>query len=77
MDNTAFLNHLQVQPTYHGQIAHIEHIPSRKANYAELDEPLAGELQDCLNGQGLFSLYAHQAEAVNLARRAKNVIIAT
>ena len=49
MDITAFLNHLESQPTYNGQIAHIEHIPSREASYAELDEPRVAELQDCLN----------------------------
>jgi len=77
MDITAFLNHLESQPTYNGQIAHIEHIPSREASYAELDEPLVAELQDCLNEHGLSSLYAHQAEAVNRARQGKNVMVAT
>jgi DEAD/DEAH box helicase domain-containing protein len=77
MDITAFLNHLESQPTYNGQMAHIEHIPYREASCAELDEPLAGELQGCLNEQGLSPLYRHQAEAVNMARRGKNIIIAT
>ena len=77
MDITAFLNHLESQPTYNGQIAHIEHIPSREASYAELDEPLVTELQDCLNEHGLSPLYVHQAEAVNRARQGKNVMVAT
>lgn len=77
MDITAFLNHLESQPTYNGQIAHIEHIPSREASYAELDEPLAAELQDCLTKHGLSPLYVHQAEAVNRARQGKNVMVAT
>jgi DEAD/DEAH box helicase domain-containing protein len=77
MDTTAFLHHLETQPAYGGQIAHIEHIRSREAVYAELDEPLAGTLQERLNEHGLSYLYVHQAEAVNLARRGKNVIIAT
>jgi DEAD/DEAH box helicase domain-containing protein len=77
MDTTAFLEHLESQPAYNGQIAHIEHIPPRDASYAELDEPLAGELQECLNEHGLSCLYVHQAEAVNKARRGKSVIIAT
>jgi len=77
MDITAFLNHLESQPTYNGQIAHIEHIPSREASYAELDEPLETELQDCLNEHGLSPLYVHQAEAVNRARQGKNVMVAT
>jgi DEAD/DEAH box helicase domain-containing protein len=77
MDITAFLNHLESQPTYSSQIAHIEHIPSRKASYAELDEPLVGALQDCLNEHGLSSLYVHQAAAVSKARQGKNVMVTT
>jgi DEAD/DEAH box helicase domain-containing protein len=77
MDTTAFLKHLESQPTYHGQVAHIEHVFSREASYGDLDEPLAGELQDCLTRHGLASLYVHQAAAVNNARRGKNVMVAT
>ncbi len=77
MKTSAFLRYLTAQPTYSGQIAHIEHISPRDANYAELDKPLAASLQDCLNEQGLLSLYAHQAEAVNSAREGRNVMVAT
>ncbi len=77
MEIQAFLNHLRSQNTYDNQIAHIEHIPPRRASYGELNEPLRAELQDCLNEHGLSPLYAHQAEAVNHTRRGKNVIIAT
>ena len=49
MDTIAFLHDLEAQPAYAGQVAHIEHIPPREANYAELDKPLSSELQDCLN----------------------------
>jgi len=77
MDTTAFLHQLESQPVYNGQIAHIEHIPSREASYAGLDEPLEGELEDCLRKHGLASLYVHQAEAVNRIRQGKNVMVAT
>ncbi|MFC1941596.1 DEAD/DEAH box helicase [Chloroflexota bacterium] len=77
MDIAAFLHHLESQPTYKGQIAHNEHIPSRQADYAELDDPLAAELQGCLDRHGLSPLYSHQADAVNRARRGKNVMVAT
>ena len=77
MDTLAFLHHLQAQSTYADQIAHVEHIPPRRATYAELAEPLSGELQDCLRRHGLFPLYTHQAEAVNQARQGKNVMVAT
>jgi len=77
MDTSAFLHYLTAEPTYSSQIAHIEHIPSRDANCAELDWPLVSSLQDCLNEHGLLPLYTHQAEAVNSARNGKNVMVAT
>jgi len=77
MDTSAFLQQLIAQPTYRGQIAHIEHIPPREANYAELDEPLSENLQDCLDEHGLSSLYTHQAEAVNKVWQGKNVMVST
>ncbi len=77
MDTSAFLHYLTAQPTYRTQIAHIEHIPPRDANYAKLDKPLAASLQDCLNTQGLLPLYTHQAEAVNTARQGRNVMVST
>jgi DEAD/DEAH box helicase domain-containing protein len=76
-DTTAFLGYLTAQPTYSGQIAHIEHIPPREADYAELDKPLESNLQSCLDEHGLLPLYTHQAEAVNNARRGQNVMVST
>ncbi len=77
MDTLAFLHHLQSQPTYAGQVAHVEHISPHRAEYAELDRPLAPELLARLKGQGLFPLYAHQAAAVNSIRDGQNVMVAT
>jgi len=57
MNSMVFLQHLTAQPTYAGQIAHIEHIPPRDADCAELDKPLVSNLQDCLNEHGLLPLY--------------------
>ena len=77
MNTSAFLHNLTAQPTYNGQMAHIEHIPLRDASYAELDKPLISSLQDCLNEHRLLPLYTHQAEAVNKAWQGKNVMVAT
>ncbi|MBA7604163.1 hypothetical protein ES703_11282 [subsurface metagenome] len=77
MDTSAFLRHLKAQPTYAGQIAHVEHLPSCEATYTELDKPLPHEIHDCLSKHGLLPLYTHQAEAVNKARQGKNVMVAT
>ncbi|MFC2011813.1 DEAD/DEAH box helicase [Chloroflexota bacterium] len=77
MDTATFIQYLQSQPTYNGQIIHIEHIAPRDAKSAELDEPLAASLQERLDKKGLSILYAHQAEAVNNARQGNNVMVAT
>lgn len=77
MDTSAFIHYIATQPAYSGQIAHIEHIPAREANYAELDKPLYSKLQNCLNERGLLPLYTHQAEAVSYARQGRNVMVST
>ncbi|MFC1984855.1 DEAD/DEAH box helicase, partial [Chloroflexota bacterium] len=77
MDTSAFLHYLKAQADYSCQIVHIEHIPPREAYYAELGEPLATGLQDCLKKHGLTPFYTHQAEAVNDTRRGSNVMVAT
>lgn len=77
MNASDFLHYLTTQSAYGGQIVHIEHIPPRDAERAELAQPLVAELWDCLNEHGLLPLYTHQAEAVNNAREGKNVIVTT
>ncbi|MFH1924943.1 MAG: DEAD/DEAH box helicase, partial [Chloroflexota bacterium] len=77
MDTLAFLHHLQSQPTFADQIAYVERIHPRRAEYAELDQPLAPELLERLQAQGLFPLYTHQAEAVNKIHAGQNVMVAT
>ena len=75
MNTSAFLDYLTAQPSYDGQAAHVEHIPPRDANCAELDKPLADSLEDCLTEHGLLPLYTHQAEAVNHIHQNKNVMV--
>ncbi len=77
MDTTGFIHHLTAQSGYSDQIAHVENIPSRKAIHGDLERPLVKSLQDALDDNGLWPLYAHQAEAVNYARQGHNVMVAT
>mgnify|MGYP001106952019 CR=1 FL=1 len=77
MDTSAFLHYLAAQPTYSGQMAHIEHIPRRQAKCAELDQPLEAGLRDCLGEHELLPFYTHQAEAITCAREGRNVMVAT
>ncbi|MFH1031908.1 MAG: DEAD/DEAH box helicase [Chloroflexota bacterium] len=77
MDAKTFLDFLTAQPTYDGQIAHVEHIPPREPGFADLDQPLEAELQKRLEECGILFFYTHQAEAINSARQGKNVMVAT
>ena len=77
MDTSAFLHALLAQPNYRGQIVHIEHIPHREAEYAELEQPLDESLRHCLGEHKVLPLYTHQAEAINYARKGMNVMVAT
>ncbi len=77
MDTDAFLKHLERQPDYHGQIAHVEHLPAREAVFGELSEPLPEAIEDALLKMGIHALYRHQAEAVNQSRAGQNVMVAT
>ncbi|HSW56929.1 MAG TPA: DEAD/DEAH box helicase, partial [Dehalococcoidales bacterium] len=52
-------------------------IPPRQPVYAELETPLSPALQSCLEDNAVWPLYTHQAEAVNHARRGRNVMVAT
>ena len=77
MDTSAFLRHLTTQPTYNAQITHTEHISPCDASYSKVDKPLVSSLQDCLDEHRLLPLYTHQAEAVNNARKGRNVMVST
>jgi len=77
MDTSAFLDVLSAQPGYRAQMVHIEHIPHRDAEYAELEQPLEESLHHYLREQKLLPLYTHQAEAINYARKGMNVMVAT
>src|SRR4030042_1471481 len=77
MDTEAFIQGLTASPNYEGQISHVEHLSSRSARYGELEKPLDARVLTVLKERGLYPLYAHQAQAVNLARQGKNVMVAT
>jgi len=77
IDTSAFVHYLSAQPGYGGQIVHVEHIPHRDAEYAELEQPLHQSLDRFLREDKLLPLYTHQAEAINYARQGMNIMVAT
>ncbi len=55
----------------------MEEIAARPATYGRLDAPLPERLTSALADQGVHRLYAHQAEAVDLARSGHHLIVTT
>ncbi len=71
-----FIKSIKHNSSYKKQIVHIEEIPPQEASYGKLEKPLPENLQNCLLNRKI-TFYSHQAEAINIARQGKNVVIAT
>src|SRR5882672_8727668 len=59
------------------ELVHAQSLPARPARYGELAEPLPRALAHVLDTQGITRLYSHQAQAIDLARAGKHVVVAT
>jgi DEAD/DEAH box helicase domain-containing protein len=59
------------------ELVHLERIPAREAVYGELERPLSDALRQALEALGITRFYSHQAQAIDLVRAGKNVVIAT
>src|SRR5256886_3480618 len=77
MDVRAFLEELERQRGYDGQVVYERFVPPRTARYAELNPPLPPVLQESLRAQGIARLYSHQVEAVAAARGGTHVVVVT
>jgi len=71
------LEFLKQSPRYANRVAHIEQIPSRKAQYATPEIPFPEPINRYLFSCKLERLYRHQAEAIDAIRKGKNVIVTT
>lgn len=54
-------------------LVHLAHLPARAPRHGELARPLPGAVADRLPGQ----LWAHQVQAIDLARAGRSVVVAT
>ena len=77
MGVSMFLDRIRKVHWYKDQLVHIENIPSRQASTCELKAPLHPSLRRSLETKGLWPLYSHQAEAVDILAGGGNVIVAT
>ena len=60
-----------------GHLVHIQDIPARHPQFAELSPPLPEPLEAVLHTAGIARLYTHQVEAVAAARAGRNVLVVT
>ncbi len=59
------------------QVVFQKEIPARPQEYAQLDKEWPYILSTAIQTTGIHSYYTHQAEAINLIRKNKNVIVST
>jgi DEAD/DEAH box helicase domain-containing protein len=77
MDVAALLESLQRAPGYAGQLAHVEILPERIAEYQQPRRALPERLHAALVARGIDALYTHQAECVDLARAGQDWVVVT
>lgn len=58
-------------------LVHAERLPARTAAFGDLDRPLPDPIAERLHELGVDQLWSHQAEAVDLLRSGRSVVIAT
>ena len=71
------LGRIQALATEQDQAVHVHEIPPREARVARPSRPLSKEMQDALARMGITDLYTHQAQALDLIRDGKDVVIVT
>jgi len=76
VDFEKFIKSIKSQGFYDDQIAYIQHIPAKKAEFGTINKPLKKRLQRWLE-QNEIDLWRHQAKAINSIREGKNTAIAT
>ena len=72
-----FLARIKSGPRYAGQIEACRQTPGRTASFASPTAPLPPKLAAILAQRGVNRLYAHQAEAMDRARRGENLMVVT
>ena len=77
MDVAGFLERICQTSDYQGQLQHVETLPERPGQFGQPSRPLPGLLQDVLVQQGVASLYSHQVEVLEHARRAQDTVVVT
>jgi DEAD/DEAH box helicase domain-containing protein len=73
----AFIDRLLESEAYGSEVRHAVSVPARQAAWGGLRTPLPDPLARALVDVGIDRLYAHQAEAIDLVRRGRDVLAVT
>ncbi len=71
-----FIKNIKQSSSYKQQIVHVQELSAQEPKYNTLEKELPDNIQNCLLDRKI-SFYSHQAQAIDLARQGKNVVIAT
>jgi len=77
MNVQRFLERLQSDAAYRGQIVHVEVVPERGARTRAPERPLHPAVAGALSRLGIEALYTHQADAIDAVRRGEHVVVVT
>jgi DEAD/DEAH box helicase domain-containing protein len=72
-----YIHALRSSERFGPQVVYQKEIPARQQEYGQLDKEWPLILSTAIQTTGIHSYYTHQAEAINLIRKNKNVIVAT
>ena len=77
MDVQTFIDRIDTQKFYSGQIVHMNDLPERKSVHAETTAGLHPSVATALERRGIDKLYSHQATAIDHVRDGRSVVIVT
>ena len=72
-----YLNALKDSPRFGRQVVHHQEFPASPSRPGELAAPLPAPLAAALAASGVDALYDHQATAIDLVRRGRDLIVST
>ena len=68
---------LKASPIFGPQVVHHEELPPHPSSFADPATALPGKLQTAISRFGVDRLYSHQAQAIDVVRQGRDVIVAT
>ncbi len=77
MDVPRFLEQLQHDPRYAGQLQHVHVLPAREARFGRLCRPLPDMVARLLARVGIEQLFTHQAAAFQAASQGDHTVVVT